>query len=150
MAHSLGKIRLMLAALAVGVPAIAIAGSHAITSSSTDFDDLEWTPMAEGVPVDLSVLWGNLETGPVGFLIRVAPGFAAPMHSHSANYRAVVVSGRHKHWIEGEDPEAMDLLGPGSVFVQAADQLHGDANVTDEPVVSFVYFDGPFDMIVPE
>jgi len=114
------------------------------------YDDLEWVPMMEGSPAEITILWGDPAVGPVGLLIRIPPGFEAPMHWHTSNYHAVVVQGTHQHWIDGEDRAAAADLGPGSYFRQVNKEVHADANVGADQVIAFVYFDGPVDEIMKE
>ena len=138
------------AALLATLPVAALAGSHAMGSNLVMFDDLEWMPMAEGSPAEISILWGDPATGPVGLLLRTPPGFEAPPHWHSSDYHAVVLQGLHKHWVEGEDPASAPVLGPGSYFSQVREQVHGDANAGDETMIGVVIFDGPLDSIPQE
>jgi quercetin dioxygenase-like cupin family protein len=111
------------------------------------FEDLQWAPMAPDSPAEISILWGDPATGPVGLLIRIPAGFESPLHSHSSNYHAVVIEGTHQHWIDGDDRAAVPMLGAGSYFAQASQEVHGDSNIGDDTVVAFVYFEGPVDMI---
>lgn len=133
-------------------PVAGLADSQSMQAMDAivNIDDVEWMPMAEGSPVEISFLWGDPATGPVGFLIRLPARFEEPIHKHSSNYHAVIIQGTHRHWTDGEDPAAAPLLGPGSYFSQVAEEFHGDANAGDEPVIGYVHFDGPLDSIPKE
>lgn len=148
--NSQGIRGLAAAVLVAALPVAALAGSHAMGSTHKTFEDLEWVPMGEGSPAEISILWGDPATGPVGLLIRTPPGFEAPEHWHSSDYNTVVLQGLHKHWVEGEDPAAAPALGPGSHFSQVREQVHGDANAGDEPMIGVVVFDGPLDSFPKE
>lgn len=110
-----------------------------------NYENLEWVPMAEGSPAEISLLWGDFATGPAAFLIRVPPGFDSGLHAHHSDYRAVVIQGTHTHWDEGQVPADVEALGPGDSWFQPKDAFHGDANLGTEPVIGFVYFEGPVD-----
>jgi quercetin dioxygenase-like cupin family protein len=114
------------------------------------FEDLEFVPFAEGSPIMVSILWGDMATGPVGALISAPGGLQEPMHSHTSDYRAVVLDGQALHWIEGEDKSTVEPVGEGGYWFQPADQVHGDANPTDEQLLLLVIFDGPVDFIPAE
>lgn len=131
-------------------PAPAPAGGHGEGYMMTPFESLEFQPLAEGSPVMIAVLWGDPMTGPSGFLLRLPAGFEAPMHTHTASYRAVVVDGEALHWIEGEDKAMAASLGEGGYWLQPGGQAHGDANPGDSPSLSLVIFDGPFDFVAAE
>jgi hypothetical protein len=147
---SKNSLAVALAAIVAFAPAIGLAASHGMVNPMTEFDDLEWVPMAEGSPAEISILWGDPAVGPVGLLIRTPVGFVAPMHLHSSDYNAVVIQGMHQHWVEGEDRSAAPILTPGSYFSQVREQVHGDANAGDVPMIGFVYFNGPVDSIAKE
>lgn len=97
----------------------------------------------EGSPVELAVLWGDPTDGPVAFYLKLPAGFPGGMHFHSEDYHAVVVSGQHSHWLEGEDPG--EANGPGTYYFQPGGQLHQDANFGDEEVILFIFFPVGFD-----
>jgi hypothetical protein len=54
------------------------------------------------------------------------------------------------HWIDGEDENSVVPVGKGDYWQQPGGQFHGDADAGDEPYLLMVYFDGPFDLIMPE
>lgn len=110
-------------------------------------EDLKFVPFGEGSPVQMSLLWGDPATGPVGFLLKIPPGFDAGMHSHTSNYRAVILDGKALHWIDSEDKAAVKPVGEGGYWSQPGGQVHGDANPGDQPALALVIFDGPVDFI---
>ncbi|WP_112321459.1 DUF4437 domain-containing protein [Oceanibium sediminis] len=132
---------LLATALVATLPGWALAQSTEITN----YDDLEWMPMAEGSAAEISPLWGDMATGPAAFLIRIPPGFDSGLHAHHADYRAVVIQGSHSHWDEGQDPTSVEALGPGDSWFQPKEAFHGDSNLGTETVIGLVYFEGPVD-----
>jgi quercetin dioxygenase-like cupin family protein len=105
---------------------------------------------AEGQPQQLGSLWGDRAVGPAGTLLKVPGGFRAPIHAHTADYRAVVIEGRWAHWVpetgEGERIE----LAPGSYWTQRADQPHADACVSATECVILLINDDPYVTYLPQ
>ena len=77
-------------------------------------------------------------------LLKLKKG-SAPLHTHTADYHAVLISGQTKHWDKGQDEKSAKALGPGSYWFQPGKAPHGDACLTDECVI-FVSFSGKMDM----
>lgn len=101
-------------------------------------------------PQQLASLWGRRATGPAGTLLKVPAGFRAPIHAHTADYRAVVIEGRWSHWVpETGEGEGIELL-PGAYWTQKADQMHADACVSDtECVILLINYD-PYVTYLPQ
>ncbi|HXM77758.1 MAG TPA: cupin domain-containing protein [Thermoanaerobaculia bacterium] len=64
---------------------------------------LSWKDAA-GAPAGVKevTLWGDPTKGAFGTLQKFPPGFSAPLHTHSADLRIVVVSGTIIHGPEGK------------------------------------------------
>ncbi|MCA1583183.1 MAG: DUF4437 domain-containing protein, partial [Acidobacteria bacterium] len=79
--------------------------------------DLKWANLdPKGAPgVKIADLWGNHATGAFGAFIQLPAGFSVPLHTHTSDYRVVIVSGTYIQAPEGK-PEFR--LGPGSYFMQ--------------------------------
>jgi hypothetical protein len=74
------------AVIICSLPVSAFAGSHADGYQIKQYEDLEFVPLTEGSPVEISVLWGDPAVGPVGpvgLLARFPSGFEAPIHAHT-------------------------------------------------------------------
>src|SRR5215475_8261421 len=70
----------------------------------------------KGAPgVKIADLWGNHTKGAFGTFIKLPAGLAAPLHTHTYDYKVVIVSGTYIQVPEGR-PEFR--LGPGSYFLQ--------------------------------
>ena len=141
------------------ISALACAGCLAIATfaatpvSAQDFvkipfEEAQFFPTAEGSPVEIAVLWGDPVNGPAGVLLRLPAGFPGAMHYHSQDYRGVVISGLHTHWLEGDEPG--DGNGPGTYYFQPGGQVHADANFGDEPVVIFIFLPDGLDTMFVE
>lgn len=130
--------------LGYGIAAIASAGvlMAAVEAGAQDpalipLEDVQFFPAAEGSPVEIAVLWGDPVNGPAGVYLRIPPGFPGAAHYHDQDYHAVVVTGEHWHWAEGQ--EAGDPNTVGAYYFQPANEIHTDANFGDEPVVLFIF-----------
>lgn len=109
-------------------------------------DQLKWTD-APGVPgVKIAVLWGDPAKGPHAALHKFPAGFKAPLHSHSADLRQVVVSGTMIH---GEADGKETRLGPGSYLFGPHTEQHTTACDAASECVMFVEANGKFDLVMP-
>ncbi len=93
----------------------------------------------------IAVVRGDPAKSPISMLIRMKKS-VLPMHSHTADYQAVVVQGTMKHWAKDEDEAKAPRLGPGSWWYQPGKQVHTDACLDDECVI-YVHNTGVLDTI---
>lgn len=110
--------------------------------------DMKWID-APGSPAGVQQvnLWGDSTKGRFGTLTKFPAGFVAPLHSHSATLRMVVVSGTVIHGPEGK-PEIR--LGPGSYLVDPAGYRHTTACDKASECVFFMEGDGKFDIVMAD
>jgi len=139
----------LLTATLITLPSAALPDANYGDYVATNLADVKFAPFGEG-PVQISVLWGDPATGPSGFLLKVPPGFEAPIHTHTASYRAVVLRGQTLHWLETEEKADVQPLSAGAYIRQPAGQMHGDANPADAESVLLVMVEGAFDFILPD
>jgi|GEM_PF-1057820 hypothetical protein len=116
------------AALVIGCGLAYAKGKTDGARSAQTVDELSWKPVIPGNAngPHRAILWGDPATGPAGTLMRFPPGFHAGMHSHNADYHAVVISGAPRHFAEGESPKEAKKLGPGSYWMQKGKEVHDD------------------------
>lgn len=106
--------------------------------------ELKWGPMNPNGPgPEMAVVSGDPATGPVSFFIRIPPKGDSGLHTHTSNYRAVLISGSHTHWLAGE--KDVKPVGPGSWWFQPGGQAHGDRCEGPDPCIGFVMVEGKFD-----
>ena len=108
--------------------------------------DLKWADLDPvGAPgVKIATLWGNPAGGAFGAFLKLPAGFAAPLHTHTANMKLVMVSGMYLQTPEGK-PELR--LGPGSYLMQpGGDYRHVTKCDAASECVFFVEGDGAFDL----
>ena len=87
------------------------ASAQGLENGFLPVKDVPYYEEAPGQPQRLGPLWGDRATGPAGTLLKVPAGFEAPLHAHTADYRAVVIEGEWAHWVpetgEGESVRLM-------------------------------------------
>jgi quercetin dioxygenase-like cupin family protein len=106
---------------------------------------MKWTELDPNAPgVMIANLWGDHTKGAFGALNKFPAGWSAPLHTHTHDMRAVVVSGTWIHTPEGK-PEVR--LGPGSYFMQPGGSYrHVSACDKASECVVFIESNGAFDM----
>ncbi|MEJ7603690.1 MAG: hypothetical protein WKG01_37730 [Kofleriaceae bacterium] len=108
---------------------------------------LEYTPVDPKQPNGpaLAPVSGGVGGGGSYFL-RLPAGYKPGLHTHTADYHAVVVSGTPRHWLAGGELKAKPL-GPGSYWFQPGKLPHGDECVGSESCILFFILSAPFDSI---
>ena len=74
--------------------------------------DLKWNDVPGFAGVQIAAVDGEPAAGPSHFFLKFAPGFAAPLHHHSANHSGTVVAGTMVLTIDGKQ----EKLPAGSFF----------------------------------
>jgi hypothetical protein len=98
-----------------------------------------------GAPVELGRLWGvPRDQGEAGTLLRTPAGFRSGVHSHTADYWAVVIQGTWEHWVPSTGEGRRLRFEPGAHWSQVRTQLHEDACVSTTPCVIFLYNKAPY------
>ena len=108
-------------------------------------DAVKYTPLDPKNPggFAMSVVSGDpAGKGPLTILLRMPKG-PGPMHTHTANYYGVLISGQAKHWPAGAEAKAQ-TLAPGSTWYQPGKAPHGDECLSNQCVL-LMQLDGPFD-----
>ncbi|HEX9286551.1 MAG TPA: cupin domain-containing protein, partial [Thermoanaerobaculia bacterium] len=104
--------------------------------------DLKWTPLADAPPgVMIAALWGDSTKGAYGAISKFPAGWSAPLHTHPANHKIVIISGT---WIHGEEGKPDVRLGPGSYLFQPANRRHTSACDAASECVIFLESNGKF------
>jgi len=111
---------------------------------------IPWAVEAPGQPQRLGALWGERSKGPAGTLLKVPGGFVAPIHMHTADYRAVVIEGIWKHWPEGASQAGAIALRPGSYWTQKARKWHADACVSKAPCTILLINTDPYKTVLKQ
>ena len=78
-------------------------------------EDIKWEAPKDAPPgVMAAGLWGNMGKGAYGALIKFGQTMDTPLHIHTSDTKAVVVSGSFWYAAEGGERK---MLGPGSYFM---------------------------------
>jgi len=117
------------------------AGAKAVTWPAADLKWVHNPGSPEGVM--MAVLWGDPEKGGHGAIHKFPAGFKAPLHTHSADLHAVVISGTIIH---GDSAGKETRLGPGSYIFSPHTDKHSTACDAASECQMFVSANGKFDI----
>jgi len=109
---------------------------------------LKWTDLdPKGAPgVKVADVWGDHTKGAFGAFFKLPAGFSVPLHTHTTDYKVVIISGTYIQAPEG-NPEFR--LGPGSYLEQPGGHYrHTTSCAPTEDCVFFVSSRGKFDLKV--
>jgi anti-sigma factor ChrR (cupin superfamily) len=126
------------------------AKSAASRLSAKAAADLKWVDLdPTGAPgVKIADVWGDHAKGGFGAFIKFPAGFLAPLHTHTNDFKIVVISGTFVQVPEGK-PELR--LGPGSYLMQpGGNYRHTSACDKASECEMFVQSTGKFDLIPAE
>lgn len=88
--------------------------------------------------------YGDLARGPHGTFIKLPAGFVSPVHTHTADYWAVVISGVAANGLPG----SIDVPLPvGSYWYQKGGEAHVTKCLSPSKCVFFLSQQAPFDFI---
>lgn len=108
--------------------------------------DMKWEPLAEGSPLNVVKLWGDpFKDGGYGMLVKLPPGFTTGMHSHSAPYYSVELTGRKIH--RGKDEEKSEAYTPGSFTHEVPGHIHEDVCTGSVDCILFITQQTKFDFL---
>ena len=116
------------------------------SSISTPATELKYGPtgISDGVHGELHAApaYGDLANGPHGTFIKMPAGFVSPIHTHTDDYWAVVVSGS----MVNKKPNDPDVPLPmGSYYFQKGGESHVTKCLSSNGCVFFVSQNGKFD-----
>ncbi len=105
-------------------------------------EDIKWeTPKHAPPGVMAAGLWGNMEKGAYGALVKFGQAMDNPLHTHTYDTKAVIVSGSFWYAPEGREKK---MLGPGSYFMIPGGLRHTSG--AEAGTVVFQEGPGKFDM----
>lgn len=107
-------------------------------------EDHEWTEIVPGIHFAAATgVWAEEAHGK---FVRLEPGVATPLHTHTGAYHGVVVAGTVTNPFEGEtNPPRM---GPGSYWHVPGGAPHVTACVSEEPCLVYTHSDSAWDIAV--
>ncbi len=107
--------------------------------------DLQWSDVPGFEGVKTVVPEGDAAKGPHHAFLKFAPGFAAPLHHHTANHYATVISGTLVLVVDGEEHK----LPAGSYFALTGKKKHETRCEAGADCVLFLDARGKWD-VLPE
>ena len=108
--------------------------------------DVKWVDLdPRGAPgVKIADIWGDHTKGAFGAFLKFPAGFAAPLHTHSYDYKIVIISGTY---IQGPEGKPEFRVGPGSYVMQpGGNYKHTSACDKASECVLFFQSPGKFDL----
>lgn len=136
---------LLAAAAATLLAAAAHAESHGHTGAHVALDTVDWVDAP--IPgVQLALAWGDDATG-AAWLIRMEPGVALPMHTHTHDYWGLSIAGTWVH-VEADGTEVSTV--PGDHSLVKGGVAHADRCDGDIPCIGLLDFAGPRDVALAE
>ncbi|TIW60592.1 MAG: DUF4437 domain-containing protein [Mesorhizobium sp.] len=86
--------------------------AFALEDSYLPASKIPYAVEAPDQPQRLGPLWGERAKGPAGTLLKVPGNWRAPVHAHTADYRAVVIQGRTRPICRGRAKGPARLPAP--------------------------------------
>ena len=111
--------------------------------ASMTANELKWSEVPGTGGVMSAPLWGDMSKGAYGAMFKFPAGKAMPLHTHSSDYKLVVVSGT---FLYGAGEEPQKKYGPGSFLTTGKDVKHTSGCEASGPCVFFMEQPGKFDM----
>jgi quercetin dioxygenase-like cupin family protein len=106
-------------------------------------EDLKWMDVPNAQGAQVANLTGDIFKGAYTAFAKVPAGQVHPLHTHSAEVTAIVVSGTFTVTPEGGTEKK---LGPGSYFTVPGGVKHMSSCAAGAPCVLFQQGPGKFDM----
>jgi hypothetical protein len=136
--------------LALATLSFVTGQAFALEDSYLPAGNIPYVAEAPDQPQRLGALWGERSKGSAGTLLKVPGNWRAPVHAHTADYRAVVIQGLWAHWqMDGGEATKVELP-PGSYWTQKANEMHDDACLSDTECVILLINDTPYETYLPK
>jgi hypothetical protein len=106
-------------------------------------NQLKWVANPAATGVMMATTWGDPTKGPFGAFNKFTAGFTAPLHTHSASTRIVVISGTMA--MSGADGKEMKFP-PGSFYTQPNTFPHVTKCLAGAECIIYIEADGKWDL----
>ena len=125
------------------LPAAATYAADAGKPVTMTPNQMTWVANPGATGVMTAVAWGVPDKGAHGAFHRFTTGFTAPLHTHSANTRIVVISGTMS--MSGADGKEMKFP-PGSFYTQPNTFRHVTKCLAADGCLVYLEADGKWDL----
>lgn len=122
--------------------------AYALENTVIPFPEVKFLEEAPAQPQRLGPLWGVRAQGAAGTFLKTPGGFEAPLHSHSADYRAIVIKGTWSHWIPANGEKEGESLPVGSYWTQKAEEPHKDACISSDECIILLINEEPYQTVL--
>lgn len=129
--------------IGLAMPVVALHAADAGKPVTMTPDQMKWAanPAAKGVQT--ATVWGDPATGAHGAFHKFAAGFTAPLHTHSANTKIVVISGTMA--MAGADGKE-SKFPPGSFYTQPNTYPHVTKCLAGSDCLVYLEADAKWDL----
>jgi quercetin dioxygenase-like cupin family protein len=110
-------------------------------------DKIQWEDMQGITGVKVAKLWGDMNKGPYGCLVKFAAGNNHPLHYHTNDVKAIVMSGT---WLYTPEGGSETRMGPGSYLLIPGGVKHSSGSSSDGECTIFQEGPAKFDLFPVE
>ena len=135
----------LLAVTSAGAVADATENDH--QSTHTAATELNWIDSGFGPQV--SPVSGDFSKGEHVTYVKFAAGVATPLHTHTADYVGIVITGVTMHWEPGK-PETEKQLSAGAHWFMPANVEHVSECLPGTECIMALYQSSPMDFLPKE
>lgn len=129
--------------IGLAMPAVAPHAADAVRPDMMTPGQMKWAANPNAKGVQTATAWGDLATGAHGAFHKFDGGFTAPLHTHSASTKIVVISGTMA--MAGADGKEMKFP-PGSFYTQPNTFPHVTKCLTASGCLVYLEADGKWDL----
>ena len=131
------------AVIGLAAPVATLNAANAGKPVTMTPDQLKWVPNPAATGVMMATAWGDPSKGPFGAFNKFVAGFTAPLHTHSASTRIVVISGTMS--MTGEDGKEIKFPA-GSFYTQPNTFPHVTKCLAGADCIIYIETDGKWDL----
>jgi len=131
------------AVIGLAAPVATLNAANAGKPVTMTPDQLKWVPNPAATGVMMATAWGDPSKGPFGAFNKFVAGFTAPLHTHSASTRIVVISGTMS--MTGEDGKEIKFPA-GSFYTQPNTFPHVTKCLAGAECIIYIETDGKWDL----
>jgi hypothetical protein len=136
-------IKTVMATSIIAIMGTAVLAAEATTTHMTA-GAIQWLETPYGPQV--APVSGDFTKGKHVMLIKLKSGFKSPLHTHTASYTGIDVTGRSRHFEPGK-PETETVMEPGAHWTVAGGVPHISECLAGEDCILAIYQDEAFDLI---